>query len=123
MIGPASRPSAGPRRSASGRGKEERSVRHFIMSAEIPPERLPELVRNHRTIKNGLHWVPDAVMDEDRMRNRTLNGSECLSALRRSGLNIVRLMDDKHSLEGRMEIAAMNDKYMLGMLANAVDKF
>ena len=93
------------------------------MSAEIPPERLPELVRNHWTIKNGLHWVPDAVMEEDRMRNRTPNGSECLSALRRIGLNIVRLIDDKHSLEGRMEIAAMNDKYMLGMLANAVDKF
>ena len=105
------------------KGKEERSFRHFIMSAEIPPERLPEVVRNHRTIENGLHWVPDVVMDEDRMRNRTLNGPECLSALRRIGLNIVRLMDDKHSLKGRMEIAAMSDKYMLGMLANAVGKF
>ena len=105
------------------KGKEERSVRHFIMSAEIPPERLPELVRNHWTIENGLHWVPDVVTDEDRMRNRTLNGPECLSALRRIGLNIVRLMDDKHSLKGRMEIAAMSDKYMLGMLANAVGKF
>ena len=105
------------------KGKEERSVRHFIMSAEIPPERLPELVRNHWTIENGLHWVPDVVMDEDRMRNRTLNDPECLSALRRIGLNIVRLMDDKHSPKGRMEIAAMNDKYMLGMLANAVGKF
>ena len=105
------------------KGKEERSVRHFIMSAEIPPERLPELVRNHWTIENGLYWVPDVVMDEDRMRNRTLNDPECLSALRRIGLNIVRLMDDKHSPKGRMEIAAMNDKYMLGMLANAVGKF
>ena len=105
------------------KGKEERSVRHFIMSAEIPPERLFELVCNHWAIKNCLHWVPDVVMDEDRMRNRTLNGPECLAALRRIGLNIVRLMDDKHSLKGRMEIAAMNDKYMLGMPANAVGKF
>ena len=105
------------------KGKEERSVRHFIMSAEIPPERLFERVRNHWAIENDLHWVLDVVMDEDRMRNRTLNGPECLSALRRIGLNIVRHMDDKHSLKGRMEIAAMNDKYMLGMLANAVGKF
>ena len=105
------------------KGKEERSVRHFIMSAEIPPERLFELVCNHWAIENCLHWVPDVVMDEDRMRNQTLNGPECLAALRRIGLNIVRLMDDKHSLKGRMEIAAMNDKYMLGMLANAVGKF
>ena len=105
------------------KGKEERSVRHFIMSAEISPERLLELVRNHWAIENGLHWVLDVVMDEDRMRNRTLNGPECLAAFRRIGLNIVRLMDDDHSLKGRMEIAAMNDKYLLGMLANAVGKF
>ena len=57
------------------------------------------------------------------MRTRTLNGPECLSALRRIGPDIVRLMDDKHSLKGRMEIAAMNDKCMLGMLANAIGKF
>ena len=93
------------------------------MSAEIPPERLPELVRSHWGIENGLHWVLDVVMDEDRMRNRTLNGPECLSALRRLGLNIVRLMDDDHSLKGRMHIASMSDKYLLAMLANAVGKF
>ena len=45
------------------------------------------------------------------------------SALRRIALNIVRLMDDDHSLKGRMHIASMNDKYLLGLLANAVGKF
>ena len=105
------------------KGRTERSVRHFIMSAEISPERLLELVRSHWGIENGLHWVLDVVMDEDRMRNRTLNGPECLSALRRLGLNIVRLMDDDHSLKGRMHIASMSDKYLLAMLANAVGKF
>ena len=105
------------------KGKQERAVRYFIMSAEIPPERLLELVRSHWGIENGLHWVLDVVMDEDRMRNRTLNGPECLSALRRIALNIVRLMDDDHSLKGRMHIASMNDKYLLGLLANAVGKF
>ena len=105
------------------KGKEERSVRHFIMSAEISPERLLELVRRHWKIKNGLHWVLDVVMDEDRMRNRTLSGPECLAALRRIDLNIVRLMDDDHSLKGRMEIASMNDKYLVGLFVNAVGKF
>ena len=62
-------------------------------------------------------------MDADRMRNRILSGTECLAALRRIGLNIVRLMDDDHSLKGRMEITAMSDEYLLGLLANAVGKF
>ncbi len=105
------------------KGKRERSVRYYIMSAEISPERLLELTRNHWKIENCVHWVLDVVMDEDRMRNRTLSGPECLAALRRIGLNIVRLMDDDYPLKGRMEIAAMSDEYLLGMLANAIGKF
>ena len=38
-------------------------------------------------------------------------------------MNVLRLMDDDHSLKGRMHIASMNDKYLLAMLANAVGKF
>ena len=106
------------------KGKEERSVRHYIMSAEIFPERLPELTRNHWKIENCcLHWVLDVVMDEDRMQNRTLSGPECLAAIRPIALNIVRLTKDEHSLKGRMEIAAMSDEYLLGLLVNAVGKF
>ena len=105
------------------KGKQERAVRYFIMSAEISPERLLELVRSHWKIENCVHWVLDVVMDEDRMRNRTLGGPECLAAIRRIGLNIVRLMDDDYPLKGRMEIAAMSDEYLLGMLANAIGKF
>ena len=93
------------------------------MSAEIPPERLLELTRNHWRIENCLRWVPDVVMGEDRMRNRTLNGPEGLAAIRRIALNIVRLMDDDHSLERRTETAAMSDEYLLGLLVNAISKF
>ena len=32
-------------------------------------------------------------------------------------------MDDDYPLKGRMEIAAMSDEYLLGMLANAIGKF
>ncbi len=57
------------------------------------------------------------------MRNRTLNGPECLAAIRRIAPDIVRLMDDDNSLKGRMQFAGMNDKYLLGLLVNAVGKF
>ena len=56
-------------RIAAGRerkGRTERAVRHFIMSAEIPPERLLELVRSHWGIKNGLHRVLDVIIDKGR---------------------------------------------------------
>ena len=105
------------------KGRTEQAVRHCIMSAEISPERLPELTRNRWRIENCLRWVPDVVMGEDRMRNRTLNGPECLAAIRRIALNIVRLMDDEHSLAGRMGTAGWNDKYLVGLFVNAVGKF
>ena len=63
------------------------------------------------------------IMGEDRMRNRTLSGPECLAALRRIGPDIVRLTDDDCPLKARMEIAAMSDEYLLGMLADAIGKF
>ena len=51
----------------SGRkGRQDRYVRTCTMSAEIPPERLLELTRNHWKIENCLHWVLDVVMDGDR---------------------------------------------------------
>ena len=103
-------------------GRTERSVRYFIMSRELAPERLLELVRSHWGIENRLHWVLDVVMDEDRMRNRTGSGPECLAAIRRLAPDIVRLKDDKESLKGRMEMASMSDKYLVGLLLNAVGK-
>ena len=57
------------------------------------------------------------------MQNRTLSGPECRSAIRRIALNIIRLMDDDHSLKGRMEIAAMSDEYLLRLIVNAIGKF
>ena len=62
-------------------------------------------------------------MDKDRMRNRTLSGPECLAAIRRIAMNFVSLMDDDHSLKGRVEIAAMNDEYLLRLIVNAIGKF
>ena len=89
------------RKERSGRpGRQDRSVRYFIMSAEITPERLLKPARSHWKIENSLHWALDVVMNEDQLRNRTLNGPECLAAIRRIALNIVRLMDDKKHAQG-----------------------
>ena len=67
---------------------------------------------NDKGIRNGL-----------RVNSGKLIGPEGLAVPRRIALNNVRLMDDKHSLDGRMVIAAMNDKYLFGTLVNAVGKF
>ena len=50
-------------------------------------------------------------------------GPECRPAIRRIAPNIIRLMDDDHSLKGRMEVAAMSDEYLLRLIVNAIGKF
>ena len=107
---------------AEGQGGAVRPPIHILCS-EISPERLLYLIRNHWKIENCLDKVLDFVMDEDRIQNRTLSGPECCAAILRIALNIVRLQDDEHSIKGRMEIAAMTDEYLLGLLANVIGKF
>ena len=79
--------------------------------------------RSHWKIKSSLHRVLAVVKNEDRTRNWTLDVPECLAILRRIALNIVRLLDDRSSPKGGMQIAAMSDEYLLGVLMNAVGKF
>ena len=95
---------------------QKRSVFTFIMSREITSKQLLELTRSHWKIENSLHWALDVVMNEDQLRNRNQNGPECLAAFRRIAPGIVRLMDEKNTLKGRMQIAAMSDEYLTRLL-------
>ena len=62
-------------------------------------------------------------LDRVRLHDSGFEPEAGRSALRHIAPNIVRLMDDDHSLKGRMQFASMNDKYLLGLLANAVANF
>jgi predicted transposase YbfD/YdcC len=71
-------------------GRTSRSVRHYVSSATLSPERFARAVRAHWAIENSLHWILDVTFDEDRARNRSDNGPENLAILRRITLNILR---------------------------------
>ena len=59
-------------------GKTSVETRCYLLSSAVTPERFNAIVRSHWGIENGLHWVLDVVMDEDRreiariMARRTL---------------------------------------------------
>jgi predicted transposase YbfD/YdcC len=66
-----------------------RSMRYYLSSARLSPERFAEAVRAHWAIENSLHWVLDVTFDEDRARNRKDHGPENLAILRRIALNLL----------------------------------
>jgi len=76
------------------KGRSERETAYYITSlprAQAGPEDLLELARNHwGATENGLHWVRDEVLGEDRSTIRTGHAPQNLAALRNGALNWLR---------------------------------
>jgi hypothetical protein len=70
-----------------------------------PRARQAELVICEQPIENGLHWVLDVTMNEDRARNRKDRGPENLALLRRLALNLAKLDPSKGSIKGKLKRA------------------
>lgn len=56
------------------------------------PEQLLDLVRQHWSIENRLHWRRDATLREDASRIRCGNAPQALAALRNTMLRLVEPM-------------------------------
>jgi predicted transposase YbfD/YdcC len=62
-------------RGVNGKGKVTAEIRHYLSSAQLPPERPAAAIRNHWRIENGLHWVLDVGFNEDASRVRERNAA------------------------------------------------
>lgn len=74
-------------------GQQSVGTRWFITSLRVEeagPERLGRLVRAHWSVENNIHWLKDAVMKEDRTRQRNTNAAQALGLLRTALLAPVR---------------------------------
>ena len=74
-------------------GKQTLGTRWFITSLSVEEagwERLAKLIRAHWTVENNIHWLKDAVMKEDRTRQRNPNAAQALGLLRTALLAPVR---------------------------------
>ena len=97
-------------------GAESVDTRYCLLSAKLPAERFGHVVRSHWAIENGLHWVLDMSMDEDRARNRKGNGAACLGVIRRLALNIARMHPDKRSIRRKFIHAQRRDDFLLELI-------
>ena len=86
------------------------------MSQALTPEHFLAVVRAHWSIE-GLHWVLDVTMNEDRMRNRKDKGPENLALLRRLALNLAKLEPSKDLMRGKLKRAGWDNHFLAQMLA------
>jgi len=81
------------RRRWKSKGIDKEAVRYGVTSlpAQIAlPERLLQLKRGHWIIENGLHYVKDVTMGEDKSTIHCDNGPKVMAALRNTALSLLR---------------------------------
>ena len=81
------------RRRWQSKGQWREEVRYGVSSLPATigiPERLLKLKRGHWTIENGLHYVKDVTMGEDRSTVHADNGPKIMAALRNTAISLLR---------------------------------
>ncbi len=104
-----------PRREIGSKTTTEAA--YYLLSKPLSAERFAQVARAHWSIENGLHWVLDVTMNEDRARNRCGNGPENLAMLRRLALNLAKLEPSRGSMKGKLKRAGWDDRFLDSLLA------
>ena len=89
---------------------------YYLLSSELTPERFNEVVRQHWSIENSLHWRLDVVMNEDQDRTRVGNGAQNLAVLRHMVINAMQKEGSKGSLRGKFKRAGWDDRFLFRLL-------
>jgi len=98
-------------------GKTTTETSYYLLSTPLSAARFSEVSRAHWGVENGLHWVLDVTMNEDRKRNWKDHGPENIALLRRLALNLAKLEGSKGSMKGKLKKAGWNDEFLARLLA------
>jgi predicted transposase YbfD/YdcC len=102
------------------RTKTTHEIQFYLSSLPSNSSHIPSSIRQHWGIENSLHWVLDVTFNEDACRVRSLHAPHNLALVRRFALNILnREHTFKGSLKQKSKRAAMDNRYMLTLLASA----
>jgi len=101
--------------------KTTHEIQFYLSSLSADNPRIAGAIRQHWGIENSQHWALDVTFGEDACRVRSMHGPENLAILRRFALNALNRESSgkKRSLVQKTKQAAMNDDYMVKVLAAA----
>jgi predicted transposase YbfD/YdcC len=102
------------------RTKITHEIQFYLSSLPSNSVQITTAIRQHWGIENSLHWVLDVTFNEDACRVRSLHAPHNLALIRRFALNILNCEPTfKGSLKQKSQRAAMDNRYMLTLLASA----
>jgi len=96
-------------------------VQFYITSLTSDASKIGSAIRQHWGIENSVHWTLDVTFHEDECRIRSLHSPQNFALLRRIALNALeRETSFRRSIRPYSRRAAMNDQYMISVLAAAI---
>ena len=96
------------------------TIRYYISSSELTPEKLASSVRDHWQVENGLHWKLDCAMNEDDCKIRRDNAAEILVRFRHIAVNFLNdCKTFKAGLKRKQKKAALSADYLSQVLAGS----
>ncbi|MBD0386573.1 MAG: ISAs1 family transposase [Nostoc sp. C3-bin3] len=108
-------------RSVQHWNKTTNEVQFYISSLASDANKIGSAIRQHWGIENSVHWTLDVTFHEDECRIRSLHSPQNFALLRRIALNALeRETSFRRSLRQKSRRAAMNDQYMVSVLAAAL---
>lgn len=96
----------------TAKGKTSSETRYYISDLPGNAEKMALIARSHWGIENGLHWVLDVVMNEDRSRARKDNAAANLATMRRIAINMAKPVKGKSSIKGTFKKAGWNTSFL-----------
>ena len=93
--------------------------------SSLPPQakRLAQLIRQHWSIENQLHWVLDVTFTEDASRIRRQHAPQTSAMLRRLAVSILSADTSiKDNLRGKRYRACLSTDSLEGILRSFVEK-
>lgn len=100
-------------------GAEARTTVHYVaLSKRLDPTRLIEVIRDHWSVENRLHWSLDVVFCEDDARSRKNHAPQNLSFIRRMALDILKAHPDPRSVSRKMKLAMWSKDFFFELFTH-----
>jgi predicted transposase YbfD/YdcC len=90
--------------------------RYYISSLDVSAQKMCQIIREHWSIENNLHWVLDIVFGEDASRVRKDHAPENLNVLRKAAMALIRQRCPEKSRKQVLFNALMDDTFRENLL-------
>jgi len=98
------------------RGKVERETRLYVSSLDLVAETVAQMVRDHWSVENNLHWVMDMVFRDDESRVRKDHAPANFATIKHAAFNFLKRAPDRESMRGKRKRAGWEDDFLYSVV-------